>query len=240
MSWTDSLRQKLTAYANEEINYKETKDINEAAQLGFGATGLYMEASIIYFEIKNVPYILKEHGRRKMVQCYTMVSEILHALTEQSEAFVNSLSPSAFLVVFPGKEKTFDESVKYALKVSQAITKDFKSQFESFPGFEFAMGIDHGHIMGTKTLSDNGTSHVVWYGLCVYKAQRICKECARPFYIGISGCIYHGINESLKSATRRILGVKKSVDIWTKISYRYENVKKHLYQTNHKISLDET
>ena len=38
---------------------------------------------------------------------------------------------------------------------------------------------------------------------------------------------------------RRILGIRKKVEIWTKVSYQYENVKKHLYQTNHKISFDE-
>ena len=69
--------------------------------------------------------------------------------------------------------------------------------------------------------------------------MRICKECARPFYIGISGSIYHNLGEDLRTTTKRILGIKKSVEIWTKISYQYDNVKKHLYQTNHKISLDE-
>lgn len=239
MSWTESLGEKLSSYALEEFNYKETKDINDASQIDLGVSGLYMEASIIYLEIRNVPYILKEHGRRKMAQGYTMVSEVLNAIAEHTGAFVNSYAPNAFLVVYPGKEETFHEAVKGALKVSHALSEDFKSQFDTIPGFEFAMGIDHGHIMGTKTQSDNGTEHFAWFGSCVYKAMRICKECARPFYIGISGSIYHSLGEDLRTTTKRILGIKKSVEIWTKISYQYDNVKKHLYQTNHKISLDE-
>ncbi len=239
MSWTESLGQKLSAYAEEEFDYKETKDINDASQIGLGVSGLYMEASVVYLEIKNVSYILKEQGRRKMAQGYTMASEVLNAIAEHTGAFVNSFSPNAFLIVYPGKEETFREAVIGAMKVAHALSEDYKSQFASIPGFEFSMGIDHGHIMGTKGLSDNGTEHIVWFGSCINKAMRICKECARPFYIGVSGSIYHNLDESLRIAERRILGIRKKVEIWTKVSYQYENVKKHLYQTNHKLSLDE-
>ena len=69
--------------------------------------------------------------------------------------------------------------------------------------------------------------------------MRISKECARPFYIGISGSVYHNLPDELRTTTRRILGIRKSIEMWTKVTYQYENVKKHLYQTNHKISLDE-
>ena len=88
-------------------------------------------------------------------------------------------------------------------------------------------------------LSDNGYEHISWFGSSIYKAMRICKECARPFYVGVSGAIYHSLNEDLRIAQRRILGIKKNVEMWTKVTYQYENVKKHLYQTNHKISPEE-
>ena len=100
------------------------------------------------------------------------------------------------------------------------------------------MGLDQGHIMGTKNMSDNGDEHITWFGTCILKAMRICKECARPFYVGISSLIYHSLGEDLRLTSRRILGIKKTVEIWTKVTYQYENVKKHLYQTNHKIPLD--
>ena len=238
MSWKDSLTEKLNAYAGSEFDYIETTDIDAAAKLDLGNTGLYMEATIIYFEIKNVPFILKEHGRRKMAQAYTMVNEILTNVAQQTGAFVNCYSPSAFLVVYPGKEG-IRQAVTGAMNIVYALTETFKPQFSFLPGFEFAMGMDHGHILSTKTASDNTFEHLSWFGSCIHKAIRICSECARPFYIGVSGSIYHNLNEDLRTTTRRILGIKKSVDIWTKVTYQYENVKKHLYQTNHKISLDE-
>ena len=238
MSWNETLGNKLSSYADAEFNYIETKDVNDASRIDLGCSGIYMEATVVYFEIKNLAYILKENGRRKTAQIYTMYKEVLAAIAEQTGAFVNCFSPFAFLVVYPGQDAT-PNAVRGALKIAHAISEDFKDQFSSMNGLEFAMGLDHGHIMGTKDLSDNGSEHITWFGSCIYKAMRICKECARPFYIGTSGVVYHNLGEGLKTTTRRILGIKKSVDMWTKVTYQYENVKKHLYQTNHKISFDE-
>jgi class 3 adenylate cyclase len=239
MSWKESLDEKMNSLANTEFDYTETSDIQKAANIGLDNSGIYMEATVIYFEIKNIVYILKENGRRKAAQAYTMYSEVLSAIAAQTGGFLNSFSPNAFLVIYPGKDDSLMKAVTGALKISYALTETYKHQFSSINGLEFAMGLDHGHIMGTKTISDNGMETLSWFGTSIYKASRICKECARPFYVGTSGIVYHNLGEGLKTTTRRILGIKKSVDMWTKVTYNYENVKKHLYQTNHKISIEE-
>lgn len=238
MSWNEPLGKKLSAYADAEFEYIETKDVNDAVKIDLGCSGIYMEATVVYFEIKNLAYILKENGRRKTAMIYTMYKEVITAIAEQTGAFVNCFSPFAFLIVYPGRDESLPQGVKGALKIAHALSEDFKEQFAGINGVEFSMGLDHGHIMGSKNMSDNGNEHISWFGSCIYKAMRIARECARPFYVGVSGVIYHSLGEDLRIATRRILGIKKNVEIWTKVSYQYENVKKHLYQTNHKISPD--
>lgn len=239
MSWKETLSEKLNAYIGAEFNYVETKDINDATKIDHGCSGIYMEGTIIYFEIKNVPYLLKEHGRRKVALLYTMFKEAITAIAEPTGAFVNCFAPNALLVVYPGRDESIPTAVVGALKIVHLLTEDLKQQFSFINGIEFSMGLDHGHIMGTKNPSDNGNDCITWFGSCVYKAIRISKECSRPFYVGISGSIYHSLDESLRIVTRRILGIKKNVEMWSKVTYQYENVKKHLYQTNHKISPDE-
>ena len=239
MSLKESLSDKLSAYANAEFDYIETKSVKDASKIDLGCTGIYMEATIIYFEIKNFPYILKENGRRKAAQLYTMFKEVITAVTEEDGAFVNCFSPNAFLVVYPGRDESQSDAVQGALRITHALSEDFKQQFSGVVGLEFSMGLDHGHIMGTKNLSDNDYEHITWFGTCIYKAMRIASECSRPFYVGISGTIYHSLDDDMRIAQRRILGLKKTVEMWTKVTYQYENVKKHLYQTNHKIPLDE-
>ena len=236
--WEKELGAKLSQYSEDEFNYVETKDITKAEEIDYGCSGVYMEGTVIYFEIKNLPYILKENGRRKAAKAYTMLNTVIASIAEKTGAFVNTISPNAILVVYPGKEEANKDAVRGAMRIAYALSDAFKHQFSDL-GMEFSMGLDHGHIMGTKNLSDNNHDHITWFGSCIYKAMRICRECARPFYIGVSGSIYHNLDEDLRIAERRILGIRKRVEIWTKVSYQYENVKKHLYQTNHKISFDE-
>lgn len=236
--WEKELSDKLTKFSEDEFNYIDTKDITNADNIDYGCSGVYMEATVIYLEIKNLPYILKENGRRKAAKAYTMLHTVITSIAKKTGAFVNTLSPNAILVVYPGKEEVNKDAVRGAMRISYALSDAFKHQFSEF-GMEFSMGLDHGHIMGTKNLSDNNYDSITWFGSCIYKAMRICNECARPFYVGVSGSIYHNLDEDLRIAERRILGIRKKVEIWTKVSYQYENVKKHLYQTNHKISFDE-
>lgn len=236
--WEKELSDKLTKFSEDEFNYIDTKDITNADNIDYGCSGVYMEATVIYLEIKNLPYILKENGRRKAAKVYTMLHTVITSIAKNTGAFVNTLSPNAMLVVYPGKEEVNKDAVRGAMRISYALSDAFKHQFSEF-GMEFSMGLDHGHIMGTKNLSDNNYDSITWFGSCIYKAMRICNECARPFYVGVSGSIYHNLDEDLRIAERRILGIRKKVEIWTKVSYQYENVKKHLYQTNHKISFDE-
>lgn len=236
--WEKELGAKLSQYSEDEFNYVETKDITKAEEIDYGCSGVYMEGTVIYFEIKNLPYILKENGRRKAAKTYTMLNTVIASIAEKTGAFINAFSPNAILVVYPGKEDANKDAVRGAMRIAHALSDAFKHQFSDL-GMEFSMGLDHGHIMGTKNLSDNHHDHITWFGSCIYKAMRISRECARPFYIGVSGSIYHNLDEDLRIAERRILGIRKRVEIWTKLTYQYENVKKHLYQTNHKISFDE-
>lgn len=233
------MTEKLSALSKAEFDYIETKDISRVSEIDLNCSGIYMESTVIYFEIKNLAYMLKELGRRKVAQAYTMYREVLGTIAEQTGAFVNCFAPNAFLVIYPGKEETYASAIKGAMKITYALTNTFKEEFAHITGLEFAMGMDHGHIMGSKNLSDTGMEHLTWFGTCIYKAIQISKACTRPFYIGIAGTIYHSLPENLRITYRRILGLKKSVEIWTKVSYQYDNVKKHLYQTNHKLALDE-
>ena len=111
MSWKESLDEKLTSLANAEFDYTETYDIQQAANLGVDNSGLYMEATVIYFEIKNIVYILKENGRRKAAQAYTMYSEVLSAIAAHTGGFLNSFSPTAFLIIYPGKDNSIKDAV---------------------------------------------------------------------------------------------------------------------------------
>ena len=239
MSIKTSISDKLAAISNTEFQYIETNDISKLSELDTTASGIYMEASVIYFGIKNLAYIIKENGRRKTVQTYDMYHAIITEIAASEGGFVNCYSPEGFLIILPGNDADSKNAVNCGWKIAHAITSTFKDHLSLISGIEFSMGIDHGHIMGNKNLSDNGLEHLSWFGPCICKAIRISMECLRPFYVGISSIVFHNLPEDMITTTRRILGIKKTVEYWSRVSYQFENTKKHLYQTNHKIDFEE-
>ena len=237
-SLKDQLSDKLTELSAAEFRYIETNDIGKASEIDLNCSGIYMEATVIYFEIKHLQHLLKENGRRKVAQTYTMFHQVLAGIAKENNGFVNCFAPNAFLLIFPCTEENFDEVVTTAFKIGHALTNPFKPFFSTVKGLEFAMGIDNGHIMGTKNLSDNNLENLTWFGTTIVKAMEICKYCARPYHVGVSSIIFHNLDESLKVAKRRILGIPKTIEFWVKGSYQFDNTKKHYYQSNHKIPLE--
>ena len=109
----------------------------------------------------------------------------------------------------------------------------------TFPSDEPTKSIDIGNVLGTKVKSDFDYSEVIWFGKAINKAMTICHECNRPYFVGVSGTIYNHLDENLKVTTKRIIGIKKQVELWNRLSYQFENEKKHLYQTNFHKTFEE-
>ena len=102
-----ALKEELTKFSKDEFNYIDTKDITRADDIDYGCSGVYIEGTIVYLEIKNISYILKESGSRKAAQAYTMLHTVITCLLKDyNGAFLNCFSPNAFLIVYPGKEES--------------------------------------------------------------------------------------------------------------------------------------
>ncbi|MBR0178315.1 MAG: hypothetical protein IJQ11_12925 [Bacteroidales bacterium] len=239
MGLYDTLDDRLKALSEAEFQYIESNDISCASELDHNCTGIYMEATVIYFAIKNPIFIIKEHGRRKMAQIHTIFHEVISTIAKQNGCFVNCYSPEAFLILCPGKEDNVSVAVRTAMKIAFALSDTYKPLYANIPNIEFSMGIDHGHVLGKKSLTEIGSDRITWFGMSIYKAKAISKESARPYHIGVASIVFNNLEESLKTKEKRILGIKKTVELWTKVSYMHENSKKHYYQTNHKLDFKE-
>ena len=239
MNLKQIITEKFGSLSEEDFKYIEANDINRASQVGNNITGIYMEASVVYLGIKSISAVVKENGRRRTALAYAMIHDVAETIAKQNKGFLNCYSPESFLIIFPGKDAANNAAVKASLQIAGALYNTFREQLSSVANLEFAMGIDHGHIMGTRNSSDNGNGHLTWFGSTISKAKRISFECARPYHVGLSSIVFRNINDELKTTQRRIIGIKKTVEMWTKVSYTYDNEKKHLYQTNHKIDLEE-
>lgn len=237
----DEINEKVKAINEAEYAYTTTTDIADSDNLDFGCNGILMEGTILYLEIRNMEFIMKEYGKRAVSKIYKMYHTVVEEMVAANGGFVNIYAPDSFLIVFPAAGNNTDDAVKTALQLSTMLNECLPDKIVQYtPHIDFAIGIDHGHILGSKVRSDNAMEHMIWYGVSIDKAKAICGECSRPFFVGVSNSVYTTLDESLRIATKRLLGIKRKVEIWSKISYQFENVKHHMYQTNFHYEAEES
>lgn len=238
MGILQSVSNKTNQLSEADFEYESSADFSKLESLNNNCTGLVMEAIVIYFEINNIDFMLKT-GKRHAARVYKMYYQVLHEICETTGGHFNCFSPKSFLLIYP-KEK-FDEThvVEIAVKTATLLNTTLRETFEKHTHLNFGIGVDHGNVLGTKTINENGYPYIAWFGHTIEKAISISQFSQRPFLVSVSRSVYHHLDEKLKVTTKHILGIKKEINLWTRMSYQFDNVKKHLYQTNAQISFDD-
>ena len=231
MSLTQDILTKTAELSNVDVTYTNTSDFNYIDTLDTDCSAIVMEATVIYFRIKNVPLLLKT-GKRLAARMYKIYYNALQEVCKNTGGYFSCNSPYSFLMIYPKHNFNVTYVVDIAIKTASLFCTTLRDSVEKHSHLSFSMGIDYGNILGTKVIDNDNFSHIVWFSPDIEKAKTIANECQRPFFVGVSGTVYHHLDESLKKTSKRILGIKKEVDIWNRVSYEFDNVKKHLYQTN--------
>lgn len=238
MSLSKEILEKTIELSDVEFEYSTTPDFDYIDTLNDGCSAIVMEATVVYFEIKNLQILLKT-GKRLAARIYKIYYNALQEVCKRTGGFFNCNSPTSFLMIYPKEKADVASVVDTAIKTADLISIGLRETIEKHCHNNFAMGIDHGRILGTKVICNDKSSQTVWFGRTIEKAITICGLCQRPFFVGISSRVFHELDESMTKTTKNILGIKKQVDVWTRMSYQFENVKKHLYQTNFHKSFGE-
>lgn len=231
MSLTQDILNKVNTLSDVEFDYSTTSDFGNIVPLNDDCSAIVMDATVVYFEIKNLPILLKT-GKRLTARVYKMYYHVLRDICQKSGGCLNFYSPNSFLLIYPKDKHTVSDVVNIAFQIADLLSLKLRETFEKHTHTNFSMGIDNGNILGTKTINGDNFCQTIWFGTAIDKAATIAQKCLRPFFIGISGTVFHHLDDELRTTTKRILGIKKQVDIWERVSYQYDNVKKHLYQTN--------
>lgn len=238
MSLVQKVLAKTVELSDVEFAYSTTSDFNYINTLDTDCSAIVMEATVIYFEIKNIPFLLKT-GKRHAARVYKIYYNALMEICKETGGHLFCYSPYSFLMIYPKHSYNVSYVVDIALKTATLFCSTLKESIEKLCHLSFSMGIDYGNILGTKTVTGDQLAQVTWLSPDIEKAITIAHECQRPFFVGISGTIFHHLDDSLTRTSKRIFGIKKEVEIWNRVSYEFNNVKKHLYQTNFQKPFEE-
>ncbi|MBQ0128297.1 MAG: hypothetical protein KBT57_00525 [bacterium] len=232
MSLIDDINNKIDSLQNEEYSIIETKEMNAFDDLNDSLSAIVTSATVLYINIKNIPFFTKNDGKRAASKIYKMYQEVLRLFANDTNGVFACYTNSSFLVFYPSSIKDVDIHITNAFKLSYIIGKILPQKHPQFSSVNITIGVDHGRILGTKC--DHGR---LWFGACIDKAAAISDACTKPSYLGISRLIYSEIGEDLRTITHHVLGFSKKEMAWQKGSYQFENESKHYYSTRHNLEI---
>lgn len=238
MDFIQQLKEKETKLSECEFDYSHTCDFGATEGLDENCTGIVMEATVVYLEIKNLESLLKT-GKRLAARVYKLYYNALQSVCHETGGRLNCYSSRGFLMIYPKDEYDINYVVDVAIKTADLLSIHLKDSIEKHSHNNFAIGIDSGNILGTKAFNEIHHDQMIWFGRTIEKAIALSHMSQRPFFVSISRSVFHSLDKSLTKTNKRIFGIKREVDVWTRMSYEFENTKKHLYQTNYHRSFVE-
>ena len=213
MSIVENIKAKTSSLSDVEFSYSISNDFSAIDSLDDECSAIVVDGTVIYLGIKNLP-LLQKTSKRLAARVYKMYYHALLEVCKETDGYLNCYSPDGFLMVYPKEKHDLSYVVDIALKIADLLSIQLREPFEKHCHLNFSMGIDQGHILGTKVVNDGNFQHISWFGTTIDKAKTICQKTLRPFYVGISSTVFHHLNEDLLTTTKHILGIPKRVEIW--------------------------
>ena len=227
MKTDDEIKSQIEKTLQQEFSFTETRHIDGKSISKENLEAFVVVSNILFVRINQMTRVIDSEGKRAAAKIFRLYRQVIENFAELTQAHFEIYDSCSFLLVYPGQREKARKVVKRAMQLSHILTDSLKSYASQFNQFDFAIGIDHGRILGTNE------GRIIWQGICIDKAKRISEMCTKPYRIGISGLVYSVLEENDKVITQHILGIPKKEEIWLRNSYDFVNAHKHYYVTKH-------
>lgn len=180
MSLTQNILAKTAELSEVDVTYQHTSDFNYIDTLDTNCSAIVMEATVIYFEIKNIPLLLKT-GKRLAARMYKIYYNALQEICKNTGGYFSCDSPCSFLMIYPKHNHNVSYVVDVAVKTATLFCTTLREAIEKNSHLSFSMGIDYGNILGTKTIDNDKFTHIVWFSPDIEKAKTHCPRVPTSF-----------------------------------------------------------
>lgn len=212
----------------QEFTFSETRHIEDKTLSQEQLEAIVVVSNVLFVRINQMATVVDSQGKRAAAKIFRLYRQVIQRFAELTQAHFEIYDSCSFLLIYPDPHEEAPKAVKRAMQLTHILTDSLKAYAEQFNQMDFAIGIDHGRILGTNE------GRIIWQGICIEKAKKISEMCLKPYRIGISGMVYKTLDETDKVVTKRILGmIPKKEEIWLRSSYDFANAHRHYYVTKH-------
>ena len=212
----------------QEFTFSETRHIEGKTLSQEQLEAIVVVSNVWFVRINQMATVVDSQGKRAAAKIFRLYCQVIQKFAELTQAHFEIYDSCSFLLIYPGPHEEAPKAVKRAMQLTHILTDSLKAYTEQFNQMDFAIGIEHGRILGANE------GRIIWQGMCIEKAKKISEMCIKPYRIGISRMVYSILEENDKVITKHILGmIPQKEEIWLRNSYDFANAHRHFYVTKH-------
>lgn len=228
MKTNDEIISQVEKTIQQEFTFSETRHIEGKTLSQEQLEAIVVVSNVLFVRINQMATVVDSQGKRAAAKIFRLYRQVIQKFAELTQAHFEIYDSCSFLLIYPGPHEEAPKAVKRAMQLTHILTDSLKAYAEQFNQMDFAIGIDHGRILGTNE------GRIIWQGMCIEKAKKISEMCLKPYRIGISRMVYSILEENDKVITKHILGmIPQKEEIWLRNSYDFANAHRHFYVTKH-------
>ena len=228
MKTEDEIKSLVEKTIHQDFTFSETHHVEDKLVSQDQLEAIIVVSNVLHVCINQMTAIIDSQGKRAAAKIFRLYRQVIQKFAELTQAYFEIYDSCSFLLIYPGPHEEAPKAVKRAMQLTHILTDSLKAYAKQFNQMDFAIGIDHGRILGTNE------GRIIWQGMCIEKAKKISEMCLKPYRIGISRMVYSILEENDKVITKHILGmIPQKEEIWLRNSYDFANAHRHFYVTKH-------
>lgn len=243
MALKDDIKTKVKAILDEKFEISDVTYIPriDDTKLTFGNTGLKFTGTSLFIDIRGSTKVLNENNKSTVAKLHMSFFHTIVKIANSLNGNVRSFNGDSALIFFQGNNKrTLSIAVMCAMQIKYMIDNSdggINELLKKYSKLDFGIGVDFGDIICTKVgVGGEHNRDLFWIGNAVNKSTVLGDQSSSPNHISISKVVYSNLEDSVKFVIQKNrFGQHEKVDIWTKGTFRYNDILEEYYYTSYHI-----
>ncbi len=243
MGLKDDITQQVDEYLLGDYDIDEVDYIPEVVDVTFGNTGLKIEATVLYIDIRRSTEILDVHRRQTVAKIHKSFLYTASKIAVTNDGYIRSFGGDSILAFWGGNYKNeVSQAVISAMQMEYMLSNVLGGRFRKYDKIDFGIGIDWGEILVVKSglKRDPNNNDLLWIGTPVNFAVKLGDSASSPNHIKISEDVYDNLEEFAKYGNKQNLwGQNEQVDMWEKENnFKFAGSYYTIYSTDWYVEVD--
>jgi len=234
-----SFVQQLENHLNQAKHGRyEIKDLNflPSVQNMSQRKAYRVKVCAVYIELRGANNLEISQWERSIEAIHQLMIDPIHQILAEYEGQVISTPGNGILALWTANKSNINQAVQAAMTINWMLKEKYQIQ-ESYPNFDFGIGIHHGLALAIKTRipGTDFEDEVKYISPVINISQTMSNQLSLPNSIGISHDVYQLLYDESVTIKKSFVLIPYQKNIWQDNKIRFNEKTVQVKTTAHHL-----